>query len=159
MQDWPGFVKIMADLTKPGGFVEIQELSVSLYDYDRRVPDEAFEPLREMVAVYQDLNMDMHAGENVSKYMQEAGLQNVQVKEYKWTFGPWNKDADTDSELIGKCWSDATPEMQIMLARKIFEGRYPQERVEELVRLTVEAMGPRPGRHFKYFVTVGQKPH
>ena len=80
---------------KPGGFLECQELDVYAATDDNSLSDDS--AIRKWCANQEEAAQKMGRslrvkGADFKKQMEDAGFQNVEVREYKLPIGPWPLD-------------------------------------------------------------------
>ncbi|KAL8773030.1 MAG: hypothetical protein Q9209_002050 [Squamulea sp. 1 TL-2023] len=95
LRDWPLFFTQCLKHLRPGGYVECHELSVEARTDDNSLPensaltawcDNQEEAMRQ-------IGMELKVtGDMIKKQMQDAGLVDVEVKEFKIPIGQWPKD-------------------------------------------------------------------
>lgn len=95
IKDWPAYLAEAYRTTKPGGWIEAQEFDmVALCDDGSMPEDGALVQWHKMFvegAKLAGIEMRMSAAQ-LKQYFENAGLINVDVREFKLPLGPWAKD-------------------------------------------------------------------
>ena len=131
MTHWPEYICAVADMLKPGGYVEMQDIDVEWYseaaaaaagvvvngdssNNNNAAADTAtahfgingtgadsFPWVHSFRTAAFAQNYDFDIGSNLARYMREAGLEVVVQKMYKWPVGEWIADRDRDRAAQG----------------------------------------------------------
>jgi len=164
MRDWPGYVKEAAALVRPGGYVEMQDIVMSIWK--RTVTagsvtdvDLGREYTRAMAAAAEARGMDIACGEKLAGWMKDAGLEIVEERVFPFPVGDWMAKEAPETLDMGMLFAEVTlPAMAPAL--KMMCGN--THNAEEIARLQAEIMYDlaeenRYGKFAKYHVVVGRK--
>ena len=110
MTDWPGYVRDVLKMLRPGCWAEMGDYVEDVFYSDNRsIPREEWEWLRSIRAGGVHLGLDLDAGLNIAQYMEEAGFVEIERREYQIQY--WREaeseqpEAMTMTEhLIGDKW-------------------------------------------------------
>lgn len=163
IDNWPGFYSKAYDLLAPGGWIEHQDPDIEWYQLDpdslngRRSVDHTWGwpvPHRECM---HSKGLDLYCGSHAVERMRNAGLIDVQEKEFIWAFSPVEGVVGTDvmaaysrrgiKAVIGKICADTFPAW----------GWSEKIRKECLDRMEDDWFG-QPGIFWRYLVVTGRKP-
>jgi len=94
IEDWPGLIKRAFQHTKPGGWVEFQDLDINMYSDDDSFTDDLDLKKwnRLLIDGYRKLAREPCPGPMLEGWLKDAGFENVTHKKYKMPAGPWPKD-------------------------------------------------------------------
>ena len=108
MTDWPGYIRQMVNLLKPGGYLEVHDYSEVWYKRSSS-PDERdkdvskdWKWMQAMRRGATGLGLDLDIGLNAQRYMEDAGLVDVQVVKYQVPFGTWLAGEKPETKKIGE---------------------------------------------------------
>ena len=165
MRDWPGYIKEVAALLRPGGYVEMQDMVMSLLqrtvstDGSVRDIDLARNYWRVMSTAAKERGMDLRCGEKLAGWMKDAGLEIVEERVFPFPVGDWMAKEAPETLDMGMLFAEVTlPAMAPAL--KMMCGN--THNAEEIARLQAEIMYDlaeenRYGKFAKYHVVVGRK--
>lgn len=145
MRDWQGYVDTVARMLKPGAWAELQDLDVGVRDGSGNRIDQDWEWVKIHEAGVAPLGFDMAAGSNMEAYMRAAGLQNIQVKQFEWPLS--EKHANNVPALMAR-----------LFPQNAAAQGYSEHDVSVLTAQMQKDLAPAPGKHFRFSVTIGQKP-
>ncbi|CUS09613.1 unnamed protein product [Tuber aestivum] len=93
--DWPKLLRQAYDFSKPGGYVELQEINCEVYSDDNTLPpNSAVEKWTLLMADAARKNKrPMDICRELQPMLEEAGFINVSREVYKLPSGPWAKDS------------------------------------------------------------------
>ena len=119
--DWPGYTRDVAQTLKPGGRIELQDVSYKLYKHGKRVDQERgwFKALEKYST---EKGLDMFCGEKLGQWMREAGLGDVEVREFRYPFGTWLKGEVPETEAIGRHNAEMLPGVMWHLLERVVGG-------------------------------------
>ncbi|KAL8864479.1 MAG: hypothetical protein Q9174_007337, partial [Haloplaca sp. 1 TL-2023] len=130
MTDWPGYVRDMYSLLRPGGWVEMQEFSLDWYMHGSYCSQD-WDWLRALFLAAEKKGYDLRAGRNVEAYMRQAGFVDIEMIEYRVPIGPWLEGPET--KRIGEHAEREYGELYYHAIPKMLEGMgLAKEKVEEL---------------------------
>ena len=163
MTDWPGYVREVFSMLKPGGWAEMQDCAYIWYS-NAKVCSEDWAWLSALREVAKRKDIDLECGRNIKRYMEEAGFIDVQVIEYRF---PWCTEDATSSgdgyppeaakisthavENWWKVWWHLIPKW-------IESLRYGEKEIEDLRKDMKERTKGEPGKETIFYVTIGRKP-
>lgn len=158
MTDWPGYVRDMASLLRPGGQLEAQDFVVEGYLYGDCCSVD-WEWLNALKFAAKQNDLDLQCGRNIKGYMEMAGLVDIKVREYRLPLGTWLAEENPETRRIGEhaareygmLYYNAVPKM-------LQDMGYAEEKIEDLRSMTFKDLAGREGAELKFYVTVGRKP-
>ncbi|KAA8903044.1 S-adenosyl-L-methionine-dependent methyltransferase [Sphaerosporella brunnea] len=158
---WPKFMASLYKHTTPGGYVELQELGGVLHSDDGTMSDDnaAKRHLELQVEALAKMGRPTHTGRTLKALFEQAGFEDVTVRDVKHPLGPWPKDKRL--KHIGA--------MMLLNCATAFEAyglalftRVLQLGHDEALQLCREAFDAVKNRHnhtYTYFhVVYGRKP-
>ncbi|KAL8675487.1 MAG: hypothetical protein Q9168_000188 [Polycauliona sp. 1 TL-2023] len=156
MTDWPGYVRDLVSLLRPGGWVEMQDFSLDWYLNGARCSQD-WQWLEALFLAARQKGLDLRGGKNVQTYMRQAGLVDISVMEYRVPMGNWMKKPE--KERIGKHAATEYGPMFYHAIPKMLQGLgYSEEKLEEFQsRCTVDLEGSE-GKEIIFYATIGRKP-
>ena len=167
IQDWPSHIKTVASLLAPWGYLEIQEPAWEYYSdhhlgvgNDPRV-DHDWGWLKAVKAEAKRQGLDFDCGKHIAGWMQNAGLEVVVYKRFKWPFGTWLADSGQDrTRAWGEYWAKSGVDVTIDIFERLFPAskgidHEKYTKYKEEIRAT---MGPEDGKYLIGYVVVGRKP-
>lgn len=161
--DWPACIATMKSLLKPGAYVELQDLNNRLYDSNGNRVDEGFEWMRVLRESLAAKGLDPDPQINTKRHMEDAGLVSVQIREYKWTVGPWLADKEPRTRRFGEFEGrEMVNPLAILLDEMPDRSKYSAEKREQLkAEMRKDMQWKSEGEKVIYFtsaVTSGRKP-
>ena len=163
MTDWPGYVREVLKMLKPGCWAEMGDYVEDCFYSDngnnKSTPREDWEWLRSLRAGGARLGFDMDCGLNIRRYMEEAGFVDIQRWEYRipyWRGAGEEHPATRKMRefMIGDKWG-----VYWLMIPKMFSGMGYSE--DDLQRLRLEMrrdLDEEEGKYQVYCVTIGRKP-
>ena len=157
--DWPAHVKRIKDLLKPGGWVELQDVSICRH-FEGTEPD----PIDEnwvWARVVREVclrNIDWASGMHLESRMNEVGLSNVKSAEYQFALCyPFPDRPETQS--ISEYTAKYVPNVVLGLLDQYAQDQYSKEEVEKMKILAKEDAysGKIKRLHWKFHVCIGKK--
>ncbi|KAL8987746.1 MAG: hypothetical protein Q9169_008657 [Polycauliona sp. 2 TL-2023] len=156
MTDWPAYIRDMASLLRPGGWMEMHDLSNDWYLHGTHCSED-WEWLKALYVVAERKGWDLRCGKNIKKYMEEAGLVDVSVVVYRVPLGPWMEKPET--KRIGTHLGKEQSTLFYHAMPKALQGMgYTKEKVEELRNRSSMDTAPLEGKEMRFYVTFGRKP-
>ncbi len=158
MTDWPGYVREVAALLRPGGWAEMQDCAYVWYLNGKVCSDEWawMKALREGA---ERKGMDLDCGRNIKGYMEDAGFVDVQVLEYRF---PWWTEGAEGREETRKLSEHAINEWWRLwwhLIPKMVDGLgYGKGDIEDLQNDLKERTKAEVGKEMTFYSTFGRKP-
>ena len=158
MTDWQGYLNDVAKILKPGGWAEMQEYDQDWY-LNGQFCNERW-PWLQACAEYTEANgHDWHCGSNIKKYMEIAGLVNVQQKVYRMPYGTWMAKDRPETERIGKHSAREYGTLYHHAIPKMLAGsNYSDGEIEDFQAQSKETMAAEDGKDMCFWVTIGMKP-
>ena len=95
LRDWPNFFAQSFKHLRPGGYIECQELDVSVETDDKSLPDQSAINTwcRNQEEAMQKVGMSLRVtGDGLKTQMLQAGFEDVVVKKLKLPIGQWPQD-------------------------------------------------------------------
>ncbi|KAG0131899.1 S-adenosyl-L-methionine-dependent methyltransferase [Tuber indicum] len=94
IQDWPKLLRQAYDFSKPGGYVELQEINCDLYTDDNSLPPDSAARRWSMLMAdaSRKNNRPIDIGAELQPFVVEAGFINVCREVYKLPLNSWPKD-------------------------------------------------------------------
>ncbi|KAI4240738.1 MAG: hypothetical protein L6R40_004983 [Gallowayella cf. fulva] len=156
--DWPGYVRDMTSLLRPGGWAEMQDLALDFYVHGRHCSGEC-EWLKALFRAAQEKDWNLLCVPNIQGYMQQAGLVDISVKEYRLPLGTWLAGERPETKSIrdhagreyGMLYYHAIPKMLQGLG-------YTKDKLEEFQRMTIQDWAAQEGKEMRFYATIGRKP-
>ena len=158
MSDWPGYVRAMASLLRPGGWMEMQDYACELYLNGQCCSDERgwFQAL---CGAAEKKGWDLRCGKHVKKYMEQAGLVEVQVIRYRVPIGTWLVGEKPETKRIGEQAAREYGQMYQHATPKILDGmNYSAAKIEGFRAECVRDFAEQDGKELYFWVTIGKKP-
>ena len=160
MTDWQGYINDVAGLLRPGGWFEVQDLSLEWYFHHRLISD-TWPWLNALRARADIVGWDLDCGRNVASYMTTAGLIDVQQIQYQLPYGSWMADCEGKEETraIGKHSAREYGMLYYHGVPKMLEGAgYGAEVVEKFQNDANRDLSEEEGKYMIFWVTIGRKP-
>ncbi|KAL9617411.1 MAG: hypothetical protein Q9204_008486 [Flavoplaca sp. TL-2023a] len=158
MTDWQGYVKDMMSIVRPGGWVEMQDLVIELYLHGSHCSGD-WEWMKAIYTSADKKGLDLQCGKNIKRYMEEAGLEDIVVKEYRMPFGTWLAGERPETRTIGEHTAREYGMLYYHAIPKMLQGTgYTEERLEEFQTSCLKDLTGRDGLEGIFYVTIGRKP-
>jgi len=155
--DWDFYVNTASSLLKPGGWLELQELSWRLRDTDENAIDTQYEYLVAIQETCIEKGLDPFVGEHLTQYMENAGLVDVSYRKFPWLWSDWDEWPQGHLLAIHQR-SEAHIAVQQGMLDVLLPGRYDSEQLAGFKReLRQSAVDAQMGMHYSYGVSFGQK--
>lgn len=160
MTEWPGYVRQALKMLKPGGWAEMGDYVERVYYTDMRlVAHEDWEWLRSIRTGGAKQGLDLDAGLNIPRYMEDAGFVDVQTWEHRIPF--WRSAAVERPETkaitehsIGDPWG-----LYWHMLPKLLSGMdYTEGDIQRLRTDMRKDLAEEEGKYQKFCVTIGRKP-
>jgi ubiquinone/menaquinone biosynthesis C-methylase UbiE len=94
--DWQKHTNAAVRLLKPGGSLEMQDLSWHVYDRNGELIDVRYSHIRAIQSVSLEKGLDPFCGQHLAEYMREAGLPRVSCREYPFAWACWSERPETE---------------------------------------------------------------
>lgn len=94
--DWQKHTNAAVRLLKPGGSLEMQDLSWHVYDRNGELIDGRYSHIRAIQSVSLEKGLDPFCGQHLAEYMREAGLPRVSCREYPFAWACWSERPETE---------------------------------------------------------------
>ena len=159
MTDWSGFISnTVVPLLKPGGWVEVQDLDYVWYKHGH-VCSDSWDWVRPMEEGANQKGLDLHCGRNAARYMHEAGLVDVSVRQYWQPFGTWAARERPETKDIVEVQAKWLAELYGFMLPRVVEGLGMGEaEVKGLVEASQGCLRAEEGKEWPIYVTVGRRP-
>lgn len=158
MTDWEGYVREMASLLRPGGWVEMQDFSLVWYLNGNPVSEE-WHWMQALIKATRINGLDLHAGSNIKGYMQRAGLVDVKAREFRQPVGTWAINERPETKRIGEHSTREYPSMFYHAIPKMLSGMgYEAEEIEGFREECKKCLAAEKGKEICFYATVGRKP-
>ncbi|KAL8642056.1 MAG: hypothetical protein Q9228_001222 [Teloschistes exilis] len=166
MTDWPGYIRQMAGLLRPGGYMEIHDYAEVWYQRpsspggsDILISNDWKWHLA-MRRGAPELGLDLNIGLHAQRYMEEAGLIDVQVVKYMVPFGTWLAGERPETRKIGE---HSAGEMGKVFSQSILPGvtrnlGIPEDEMRELQVECKRCLAGEEGKYWWFYVVWGRKP-
>ena len=160
MTDWPGYVRDVFKMLKPGGWAEMGDYVEDVFYTDNRsVPREEWEWLRSIRAGGALHGLDLDAGLNIRQYMEDAGFVDIQRWEYRLPY--WKaagKERPETREFTEHAIGDPWGLYWHMLPKLCAPLNYSQKDIDRLRMETRRDLAEEKGKEQLFCVTIGRKP-
>lgn len=157
MTDWPGYVRDVASLLKPGGWAEMQDYVLKWQLHGQPCPPVPWgEALSKAAAVK---GWDMECGRNIKGYMQAAGLVDIQVREYRVPLGTWAVKERSETRRIGENLGREAGNIYWHAIPRMLAGvGYTEVEIQGFREEAMIDLTPQEGKEVVFYVTIGRKP-
>ncbi|KAI4104261.1 MAG: hypothetical protein LQ339_003880 [Xanthoria mediterranea] len=156
--DWAGYVRDVASLLRPGGWVEMQDLALEWYLHGTYCSGE-WEWMQALFAAGEQKGWDLRCGRNIKGYMEQAGLVDVSVQEYRLPMGDWLARERPETRRIGQHAAREYGMLYYHAIPKMLQGMgYTEEKMEELSVMCTKDWAGQEGKEMRFYATVGRKP-
>lgn len=159
LTDWPRYIRTAFSMLKPGGWVEVHDTDFIWFDKDGKVISSDWAWLNRIRASAEARGMDFSCARNARQRMEEVGLVDVRVTEYRWPFG-----GQWETSLLWREWGEygarGVAELLWHAIPRFMDGQ-PDGRAEVIARMREEMkrdLMPEEGKHWTFRVTCGRKP-
>lgn len=154
MTDWPGYIAQAKALLAPGGYLELQDLDLTMFDGDGQ---KITNPVREEQELILDRErgLDCRVGRKLEGYVRDAGFEDVQTTKYRWMYGGWEGHPETAAlaRYATTYIGDVMAESWI----KTVGPRKTQAEIESAVPQLRDAFAWQDGKHHDFYVVRGRK--
>ena len=158
MTDWEGYVKDMASLVKPGGWVEMQDFDFVWYLHGKPCSGE-WGWVQAVFKAARRKGLDLNCGVNIEGYMKQAGLVDVQTREFRLPAGTWAVDERPETRRIGEHSAREYPMLYYHAIPKMLEEMgYGAEEIEAFREESKRCLSAQIGKEIKFYAIVGRKP-
>ncbi|KAI9644863.1 hypothetical protein NHQ30_006890 [Ciborinia camelliae] len=157
MTDWPGYVRDVFSVLKPGGWVEMDDIVENVFYTDNRIiPHDEWEWLRLARQGGALQGLDLDCGLNACKYMEDAGFVDIQT----WEFAiPFWRVPNASSELIAEhIIGDKWGLHWHMIPRLVYPLNLEPDKIESLRKDAIKNLQEEEGKQKLFYVTIGRKP-
>ncbi|KAL8821791.1 MAG: hypothetical protein Q9191_007240 [Dirinaria sp. TL-2023a] len=157
MTDWAGYIRGAASLLKPGGWLEVQDYNMDYYLLGEHCSS-SWGWVGALEAAAEKKGWDLRCGTNAKKYMQDAGLVDVQTKRYAVPFGTWNAGNAPETRRMG---AHAAREYGVMywhaIPKMVAGLGFTDEQVQAWKWEAKRTLAQEVGKEIYFYVTVGRK--
>ena len=165
MTNWPGYIKQMTRLLRPGGYVEVHDYAYLWYkesskpNEDDRLISGDWKWMEAMRRGATQLGLDLDVGKNVQQYMTDAGLTHIETVKYKVPFGTWLARERPETRRIGE---HQVSNMGKVISNSILPGVTRKLGLgdDELTVLKEDCrkcLSEEEGKYWLFYVTWGKK--
>lgn len=161
MTDWQGYVNQIAAMLKPGGYVEMQDFALEWLDTNGRPCDAEWEWAKLLRRNAASLDMDVFCGKHLEDYMRAAGLDVVEVQEYKTPIGDWMaNEGRPESKRLGLVLQEGHSKLVPLLVEKTAkEMGLDNEKTQSLKEECLNTFSSEAiDKYMLFYVVVGKKP-
>jgi hypothetical protein len=156
MTDWPGYVRDVFKMVKPGSWVEMQDFEEMLYLNGEKLGDESeYHWLSEFRKGAKAKGMDLDCGKNIKQHMLDAGFVDVDAEPFQV---PYYTDRETPKEISDLLISDSDGYFWHAIPRMVkglgFEGEEVRKMQSDMKRCVAE----EEGKYHLFWSTIGRKP-
>ena len=157
--DWTKHISTAVRLLKPGGWLELQDLSWHVYDRNEQLIDHRYSHVRAIQNASLAKGLHPFCGQHLAKYLRDAGLRQVSSQEFPFAWTYWSGRPET--ELVAAHQQSVRhKEVRHTLLEKLLgsTGTFSQDEIEEFKQDDVVSYDQaEEGVHFVYGVAYGQK--
>lgn len=160
MTDWPGYMRAVLKTLKPGCWAESHEMVEDVFYEDNRfIPHDVWEWQRSLRAGGVRLGLDLDAGLNVRRYMEDAGFVDVQRWEYRVPYWRGAQRVHPEARLMAEfAIGDKSGVHWHMLPKLLAGMDYTEEDVQRLRMEMRRDLAEEEGKYRLFYVTIGRKP-
>ena len=160
MTDWPGYIRDVLKVLKPGCWAEMGDyVEDCFYSDNRSVPRENWEWLRSLRAGGARLGLDMDCGLSIRRYMEEAGFVDVQRWEYQIPYWRGAGEMHPETSKMTEFMVEDKWGLYWHMLPKMMNGMGYSEEDMQRLRLDMRRdLGEEEGKYQVYCVTIGRKP-
>ena len=156
--DWPGYIKDMAELLSPGGWLEVHDYAY-IWFKGGQICSRDWKWLQAMRRGADQLGLDLDCGLNAKRYMDLVGLVDVQVFKYTVPSGTWLADRMPETRLIGEHQAE---EIASLFTKHMIPGvtrglGLSEQEINELKEDCFKTLAAEEGKYFHFYVTIGKK--
>lgn len=154
--DWPAYVNTVQLLLSPGGWCEMQDLDLNMFNADGENLNEAWWFFRMFNEDCKAIGLNNRVGSQLSTFMKEAGsLASISDTIYKL---PFVVTSDMASAEVRQKSMEKNMASNAAIVKRVSGGRRSEEEVDAMVKeMDVEFRKLKEGDHSRMFVVVGQK--
>jgi ubiquinone/menaquinone biosynthesis C-methylase UbiE len=158
MTDWPGYVRDVYRMVKPGGWVEMQDFEEMFYLRGVMLEDEAgWRWLKEFRRGAKAKGMDLDCGRNIKKYMVDAGFVDVDAKQFQVPF--WEDGDRPETKKMSQLEIDDPDGFWWHAIPRMVEGLgFKDEDVKDMQNAMKRCVAEEEGKYMVFWTTVGRKP-
>ena len=157
MSDWPGYVRDMAILLRPGGWIEVQEFVIDAF-LNGEYCSAGWKWLQALHKAAENRGWDLRAGKHVKVYMEQAGLVEVQAIEYRIPWGTWASGERPETKWIGAHAATEYGAWFNQALPKVLSGtEYTKAEIEDFQTDCMRDLAERAGMEVGFWVTTGKK--
>ncbi|KAG4033730.1 hypothetical protein MFRU_004g02330 [Monilinia fructicola] len=160
-KDFDNIIKRGFHYTKPGGYMESQEIMFTPYCDDESMPDSW--PFLEWTGYVEKAatkaGRSMNVASNLKSWYEAAGFVDVQEKIYKLPINPWSEDENAQKlgEMSEENWLACLSSFSMALFSRILDWK--QEQIEVyLVNVRKSIPNRSVHAYHKIYVVWGRKP-
>ena len=158
MTNWDSYIKDMATLLQPGGWIEVHDYAEIWYK-NGEVCSGDWKWQKAMREGARQLGLDLDCGLNAQQYMKNAGLVDVEVHRYTIPYGTWLADEKPESKRIGEHQDrDMGPVFSQHVLPGVTRGLGLSDgELADLQSECSKTLAGEKGKYCYFYVTVGRK--
>lgn len=157
ISDWQAYIARAVKLLKPDGWLELQEIDLTaMLDEQQNSVSESWQWPKDQHSGWAARGLDLSCAPKLAGYMQQAGLKDVHVKEYRWAFGP--RQGHPEVDFLAAYSNKYLADTNFGAYRRLLGGGLSDDalaRVQAEIRDTLSKS--EEGKHYRFFVTYGRK--
>jgi hypothetical protein len=158
MTDWPGYVRDVFKIVKPGGWVEMQDFEEMFYLHAEKLEDEEeWRWLKEFRRGARAKGMDLDCGKNTREYMIDAGFVDVNTERFDvpyWRNGEKPETKEVSELVIG----DPDGYFWHAIPRMVEGLGFRDKEVREMQNAMKRCVAAEEGKYQVFWSTIGRKP-
>ncbi|KAF2737254.1 S-adenosyl-L-methionine-dependent methyltransferase [Polyplosphaeria fusca] len=151
VKNWPHFIQQLYANVKPGGWVELQEISFPPLSTDPSITAEN-SPLLRWSDLFHEaasrIGLDAQGPMKIGPILRQSGFVNITAKTYKWPIGRWAKG--DKMKLLGRfCYEDLLdwlPSSSLGLFSRVL--KWSRDEIEVFLSTVRKELKEEKHRHF-----------
>ncbi|KAF2207739.1 hypothetical protein CERZMDRAFT_50462, partial [Cercospora zeae-maydis SCOH1-5] len=160
--DAANLIRLQFQLLKPGGWIEMHDIASPYVLSDGSTPAPGFEYFDPIEKAYKATGAVLRPGDVAADWMKEAGFVNVKAHEYLWPMDIAGASPEVRAELgdiaEGTFARDVLDVMMNIITGTQARGLVDRETAEAAAQKAREFHLSGEQKHFRFIVTIGQKP-
>ena len=158
MTDWPGYIRDVFKMLKPGGWVEMQDFEEMFYLRGEKLEGRTeWRWLREFRRGPKEKGMDLDCGKNTKCYMLDTGFVDVDAKQFVLPY--WrNLERPETRELSDLVIGDPDGYFWHATPRMVQGLGFKDEEITEMQHAMKRCVADQDGKFRVFWSTIGSKP-